>query len=93
MRRIEETTAFRRDLRRVKANPVHRSIGSLLAEVIGLLRSDLALPERCRDHRLSGPWADHRDCHVKPDLVLIYRKVDDALQLVRLGSHSELFGR
>ncbi|MCW5584238.1 MAG: type II toxin-antitoxin system mRNA interferase toxin, RelE/StbE family, partial [Gammaproteobacteria bacterium] len=36
-------------------------------------------------------WADHRDCHIKPDLVLIYRKPDDdTLELVRLGSHSEL---
>lgn len=39
----------------------------------------------------SGEWKDHRDCHVKPDLVLIYRKPDDrVLPLVRLGSHSEL---
>jgi len=40
---------------------------------------------------MTGNWTDFRDCHVRPDLVLIYRKVgDDALQLVRLGSHSEL---
>lgn len=38
-----------------------------------------------------GQWVLHRDCHLRPDLVLIYRKVDaDILQLVRLGSHSEL---
>jgi mRNA interferase YafQ len=40
---------------------------------------------------MKGDWQDHRDCHVKPDLVLIYRLTnDDILQLVRLGSHSEL---
>jgi mRNA interferase YafQ len=40
---------------------------------------------------LSNNWSDHRDCHIKPDLVLIYRLPDDeTLQLVRLGSHSEL---
>jgi mRNA interferase YafQ len=40
---------------------------------------------------LTGEWQDHRDCHIKPDLVLIYRKPDaDSLQLIRLGSHSEL---
>ena len=45
---------------------------------------------RC-DHALGGEWRGHRDCHVRPDLVLIYRKPDDeTLQLVRLGSHSEL---
>jgi mRNA interferase YafQ len=44
-----------------------------------------------RDHVLAGNWQDHRDCHIKPDLVLIYRKPDpQTLQLVRLGSHSEL---
>jgi mRNA interferase YafQ len=49
------------------------------------------LADKYRDHALSGDWKDHRDCHVKPDLVLIYRKPDaDRLQLVRLGSHSEL---
>ncbi|RXL71801.1 type II toxin-antitoxin system YafQ family toxin, partial [Citrobacter sp. AAK_AS5] len=40
---------------------------------------------------LSGDWSDHRDCHIKPDLVLIYRKPDpETLQLVRIGSHAEL---
>jgi len=40
---------------------------------------------------LTGNWKDHRDCHVKPDLVLIYQKPDaDTLRLVRFGSHSEL---
>jgi len=44
-----------------------------------------------RDHALIGEWKDHRDCHVKPDLVLIYQKPDaNVLRLVRLGSHSEL---
>ena len=47
---------------------------------------------RHRDHDLSGEWAGYRDCHVKPDLVLILRKADaDILRLARLGSHSELF--
>ena len=42
-------------------------------------------------HTLAGDWKDHRDCHVKPDLVLIHQKSDaDVLRLVRLGSHSEL---
>jgi len=44
-----------------------------------------------RDHALTGDWKDYRDCHIKPDLVLIYQKPDaDTLRLVRLGSHSEL---
>ena len=49
------------------------------------------LPRRNLDHPLTGEWSDHRDCHVLPDLVLIYRKPDEAnLELVRIGSHSEL---
>ena len=43
------------------------------------------------DYPLAGEWKDHRDCHIKPDLVLIYRLPDaENLELVRLGSHSEL---
>jgi hypothetical protein len=43
------------------------------------------------DHALSGEWRDFRDCHIRPDLILIYRKPDaENLELVRLGSHSEL---
>jgi mRNA interferase YafQ len=49
------------------------------------------LAARQRDHALTGDWKDFRDCHVKPDLVLIYSKPDDqTLVLVRLGSHAEL---
>ncbi|HEY6304818.1 MAG TPA: type II toxin-antitoxin system YafQ family toxin [Terriglobales bacterium] len=52
------------------------------------------LPERNRDHALGADWRDHRERHLKPDLLLLYSKPDaDVLQLVRLGSHSELFGR
>ncbi len=50
-----------------------------------------SLAKKYHDHALTGDWSDHRDCHIKPDLVLIYRKPDNkVLQLVRLGSHSEL---
>ncbi len=62
-----------------------------LSEVIHLLANDTPLPSKFRDHALSGEWKDFRDCHVKPDLVLIYRLVEgDVLELVRLGSHSDL---
>jgi mRNA interferase YafQ len=60
-------------------------------DVVRLLAADEILPRRNFDHQLSGDWADHRDCHIKPDLILIYRKPDDDhLDLVRLGSHSEI---
>lgn len=59
--------------------------------VLEALAQDRPLDIRHRDHALSGNWKDHRDCHIKPDLVLLYRKPDDeTLELIRLGSHSEL---
>ncbi len=58
---------------------------------VDLLATDATLPHRNFDHPLSGEWGDFRDCHLKPDLILIYRMPDAAsLELVRLGSHSEL---
>ena len=59
--------------------------------LVDQLADDLQLQPRHRDHSLSGQWKSHRDCHVKPDLVLIYMKPDsETLVLQRLGSHSEL---
>jgi len=56
-----------------------------------MLANDQPLPRRYFDDRLGGEWSDHRDCHIRPDLVLIYREPDKvSLELVRLGSHSEL---
>ena len=56
-----------------------------------MLAQDEPLPRRYFDHPLGGEWKDHCDCHIRPDLILIYRKLDEAsLDLVRLGSHSEL---
>jgi mRNA interferase YafQ len=56
-----------------------------------MLASDAVLPSRLSDHALTGEWQGYRDCHIKPDLVLIYRKPDaESLELARLGSHSEL---
>jgi len=64
-----------------------------LSLAVSLLSQDKPLPERNRDHSLTGEWRDHRECHLEPDLLLVYRKPDaEVLQLVRLGSNSELFG-
>lgn len=91
MRRIEHTGQFKRDYKR-EAKGLHRAtLDAELMPVVKALACDQPLEPRHRDHALTGDWKDHRDCHVKPDLVLIYRKPDDeTLQLVRIGSHSEL---
>lgn len=71
---------------------MHRqTLESDFIAIATLLANDRPLPERHRDHPLSGDWKDHRDCHIKPDLVFIYRKsAGNVLQLIRLGSHSQL---
>ena len=67
------------------------SLDAGLVPLLVALADDQPLEPPHHDHALSGDWKDHRDCHVKPDLVLIYQKPDaDTLRLVRLGSHSEL---
>jgi mRNA interferase YafQ len=64
-----------------------------LKSVLLALVTDQPLDAKFRDHDLTGDWAGYRKCHVKPDLLLIYRKSEpDLLRLARLGSHSELFG-
>lgn len=91
MRRIELTNSFKRDYKRGLKGKHKTALGSEFAELLQQLADDQPLAERLRDHSLTGQWSDHRDCHVKPDLVLIYRKPDEeTLQLVRIGSHSEL---
>lgn len=91
MRRISYTTRFKRDYKREKAGRHGKTLDAMLMGVVNQLAADRPLPRKNFDHSLSGEWADHRDCHIRPDLVLIYRKPDaEILELVRLGSHSEL---
>jgi mRNA interferase YafQ len=91
MRTIERTGQFKRDYRRALKGPHRETLEEDFVTVVGALAADRPLPEKNHDHELIGSWKDFRDCHIKPDLVLIYRKLEsEVLQLVRLGSHSEL---
>lgn len=85
MRSLERTNTFKRDFKK------HGDLDMVLIEILYLLLNDKPLPQQYKDHDLIGNWKGFRECHIKPDLLLIYRKNDDLLQLVRLGSHSELF--
>jgi mRNA interferase YafQ len=61
-------------------------LDAVLMAAVSLLATDSPLQEKQHDHAPSGEWKDHRDCHIKPDLVLIYRLPDaNGLELVRLG--------
>ena len=91
MRTIEWTNRFKRDYRRELKGRHGRALDGFLSEILPSLQGDQPLAERHRDHALSGNWEGHRDCHIRPDLVLIYANPDDEiLRLVRLGSHTEL---
>ncbi len=91
MRTIERTGQFKRDYRRESRGRHRKYLDGGLVRIVEILANDRPLEPRHHDHALSGEWSDHRDCHVKPDLVLIYQKpAAGTLRLVRLGSHSEL---
>jgi mRNA interferase YafQ len=93
MRTIERSSPFRRDYKREARGQHRRTLDDDLLPVLAALANDRPLETRHRDRDLSGDWSGYRECHVKPDLLLIYRKTDrDLLRLARLGSHSGLFG-
>jgi mRNA interferase YafQ len=91
MRTIEWTSQFKRDYKRESKGRHRTTLDDDLFPIVDCLANDRLLEPRHRDHSLSGDWKDYRDCHIKPDLVLIYQKPDEeTVRLVRLGSHSEL---
>ncbi|PNU03528.1 type II toxin-antitoxin system YafQ family toxin [Novosphingobium guangzhouense] len=90
MRPVEITGRFKRDYKREKRSDA--ALDDVFQPVINMLVMDEVLPANLSDHSLTGEWKGYRDCHIKPDLVLIYRKTEEALVLARIGSHSELFG-
>lgn len=87
---IKYQAAFKKDYKRI----VKRGYDMrLLEKVIELLANRKPLPEKNRDHQLSGDYAGCRECHITPDWLLIYEVADEELilYLTRTGSHSDLF--
>ena len=86
---VRNTSAFKKDYKRVKKRGLDLS---KLQRVVGLLANGTSLPESFRDHALTGNWANHRECHIAPDWLLIYQIYEDVLvlELTRTGSHSDL---
>ena len=82
------STQFKKDYKRIKKQDKDLQ---KLKIIIDLLTSGQPLEEKYRDHQLSGKWKGHRDCHIEPDWILIYRLTSDSLFLERMGSHSDLF--
>lgn len=96
-RKIERSTEFKKDYKREKKGQHCKTVEADLLLLLNILVNDLPIPANYVDHPLKGNWRSFRDCHLYPDLVLIYKKVDHeeddsgVLKLARLGSHSELF--
>lgn len=88
---VEYTSKFKRDARKMGKRGVDLA---KLDDLILKLRKGEALPERCHDHLLSGAYIGHRECHIEPDWLLVYRIDQSKLVLtaVRTGSHGDLFG-
>jgi mRNA interferase YafQ len=77
MRTVKHASRFRRDYKREKSGRHGKHLDTELLEAVTMLARDEPLPRRYFDHALSGEWSDHRDCHIKPDLILIYRKPEE----------------
>jgi mRNA interferase YafQ len=88
VRNLVSGAQFRRD---VKLTEKRGQDMAKLREVILLLVEGAPLPPRYRDHSLGGNWKHHRDCHIEPDWLLIYKIDGEDLYLVRTGTHSDLF--
>lgn len=89
---VKFTTQFRKDYRLA----IKRGLKiELLEQIVALLAAGQSLPEKNKDHVLTGNWVGHRECHILPDWLLVYRVEDDVLvlTLTRTGTHSDLFGK
>ncbi|WP_187850179.1 type II toxin-antitoxin system YafQ family toxin [Helicobacter pylori] len=88
MLKIKHHIFFKKDFKKLVKNGFDDSV---LKEVILTLRKKEPLPPPFKDHALKRKWKPFRECHIKPDILLVYLVKDDELILLRLGSHSELF--
>ncbi len=87
---IERTPTFKKDFKLAQKQGLDLN---KLKEIITLLANGEPLPPKNKDHQLKGNYKGHRECHIEPDWLLIYKIQDDMLilTLVRTGSHSKLF--
>jgi mRNA interferase YafQ len=89
MRTIEATRRYRRDYKQAHKRGLDLD---KIDAVIDHITEHGEAPAATRPHKLSGNWADAWDCHIEPDWILIYDVTDDTVELIRTGTHSDLFG-
>ena len=88
MREIVYTSQFKRDYKKIHLSKTDEA---RFLEIIDMLLSEDNIPARYKDHALIGRWVGCRECHIKPDLLLIYKPEATIVKLMRIGSHSQLF--
>jgi len=86
--RLTQTSQFKKDIQRLQKRGKDLE---KIKTVINLLPEKTPLQPKNRDHPLGGTWSSHRDCHIEPDWILIYKILKDELRLERTGTHSDLF--
>lgn len=93
MYNLQYSTKFKKDMKRLERSGIKKTYIDELKRVIWVLAIPEILPAKNKDHELTGQYKDYRECHVFPDLLLVYRyyEKDNDLILYRVGSHSELF--
>lgn len=89
---VKPTTQFKKDYKLAMKRNLKID---LLEQLVAMLAMGEQLPDKNKDHALSGDWAGHRECHILPDWLLVYRIEDNVLvlTLTRTGTHSDLFGK
>jgi len=89
MLKIRYSNQFKKDFKKARNLPLPDL--KAIFTIISTLETNSMLDKKYKDHELTGNWEKFRECHIKPNLLLIYKINSDELQLARLGSHSDLF--
>lgn len=91
MKTLRPSTQYKKDLKRIRNNPKK---AEALLKVLHLLEDEIPIPEEYKPHMLSNDYAGCMECHIQGDFLLIWIDEEtNEIDLVRLGSHSELFGK
>lgn len=92
MYQLIPTTRFKKDVKKVKRNRKDFESASLVLRTLELNGVE-GIPEKMKPHKLLGNYKDNWECHIKPDLLIIWIQIEapNIIKLVRIGSHSDLF--
>ncbi|MCL6267125.1 type II toxin-antitoxin system YafQ family toxin [Flagellimonas myxillae] len=92
MYQLVPTTQFKKDLKKVKNNEKDFKLTTAVLKALQL-KGVKGIPQKIKPHKLSGRYSDNWECHIKPDLLIIWIQIESpkVIKLVRIGSHSDLF--